>query len=166
MENWETELHEAINRRNLEEFESLKYIYSQHESLQRKYRRLHDQADNFRHKLYILEHEVGAIMSKGDQNGAMHHAKKGFELLHSELSAYEDHPKINLSKVVYDQKVLLANQNEEILLSKEELQRAMLQIADLTEELKNVRKDPGTSSSEAVSDNPTVATEHARTISR
>lgn len=141
------ELHKLILDRNHREIQPFLHIYKHHEALWKKYTWLDENREQARHRINLLEHETtDLLVNKADPNLAVENFKKKISNVQQHLVRYEMQNRdqrvvTNLSKVIYDQKKLIANQIEELMVAKSELQNAMLQIATLNEELqrKNIQ---------------------------
>lgn len=128
-------MHEQIQARNEEEYLGIQYYCHKIESQWKKLNRMENQRLNFRHKIKLMEYESGETALKGDPQAAIQSLRRKLESLQTELSEYEQPSKINLSKIVYDQKQLISHQAEELALAKSELQAALGRIADLSKAL-------------------------------
>lgn len=132
---WKERLHKQIQARNEEEYLGIQYYCNRMENQWKKSNRMENQRLSFRHKLKLMEYETGESTFKGDHQAAIQSIRRRLEGLQAELNEYEQPPKINLSKIIYDQKLLISHQAEELGLAKTELQAALERIADLSKAL-------------------------------
>lgn len=132
---WKERLHKQIQTRNEEEYLGIQYCCNRMEAQWKKLNRMENQRLSLRHKLKLMEYETGETTHKGDHHAALQSIRRKLEVFQAELSEYEQPPKINLSKIIYDQKLLISHQAEELALAKSELQAALERIADLSKAL-------------------------------
>lgn len=132
---WKERLHKQIQTRNEEEYLGIQYYCNRMEDQWKKLNRMENQRLSLRHKTKLMEYETGETTFKGDHQAAIQSIRRKLEVFQTELSEYEQPSKINLSKIIYDQKLLISHQAEELGLAKSELQAALERIADLSKAL-------------------------------
>lgn len=129
---WKVVHHQKIQQRNLEEYQRIEY-YSEYIEKQWKIQsRWENQRLSLRHKLNLVEYDASETSTKSDPTSSLFSIRRKLDALQAEVNEYIPSLRINLSKTIHDQKLLLSNQYEELALAKKELQSALEQIAILT----------------------------------
>lgn len=133
---WERLLHSRIVERNKKEFGAVEHSYLHDEHIWKKFVTLDNQRDTFKHSLSLLEYEISQLVHKGEHDSALDHCRKRLETLNRELLPAElieeGTKKVNLSKVIFEQRQLLKDQVDELMVAKSEMQRAMGESAALS----------------------------------
>lgn len=139
MPDWERLLHRRIVERNEREFCTVEHSYAHDEQIWRKFVALDNQRDTFKHSLSLLEYEISQLVLKGEPDSALDHCRKRLETLNRELLPVElieqETKQVNLSKVIFDQRQLLKDQVDELMVAKSEMQRAMGEAATLSAQI-------------------------------
>lgn len=129
---WKRTLHNKIIDRNRKEFGSLQHYDAAYFELWTKYNRWEHQRVNLRHKLHLMEYSIHESSVRSNPSLTVSNMRKQLISILAELNDFEPSPRLNLSKIIYEQNRLLQHQAEELELAKEELKRAMEQIALLS----------------------------------
>lgn len=132
---WLQDLHSKILVRNEKEFERCAYIFAEQSQLFGKVVLYEAQRRSLKHKLSLIEHEVGDSMSKEDYLQSISYVRKGFTGLQSDLLDASDDSLVDLNRTVHDQKKAIAHLTEEATLAKQEYQGALEQVSVLRAEL-------------------------------
>ncbi len=145
-----SEIQKLAIERNEKEFRHLEHIYAQHSKLWRKFALLDTKRVHANHTFNLLQHETSAVVKRADStvtaDSVVTEVMKYSPIISKSLEPITDGDdsryKIgaNLSKVIYEQKILLKLQGEELKIAKGELQKAMEQVATLTSEIQDRSK--------------------------
>lgn len=137
---WLDVIAERVKERNIGESEPFKAIYQSNYELWKKCVFLDSSRIAAKHNLAILEHETADSVGKGDFEQSIRNFTRRCHILHTELKAYNVNGRdasfqgINLRKIIYDQKQLLVNKDEELRMAKSQLSELYSKFAQLEEE--------------------------------
>ena len=162
---WVLDLHESIKKRNLIQSHSYADLIHSHQLLWAQTVYLENKRIEARHKLVSVEHDTVELMHKvgDDSSSEVRNLKNQLESVQNDLISYDmfsndeikgvvannDYvsPKgknkklqSDLSKLVFEQKKLIANQNSEIDMAKKEI-RAATERQVLVEQEFNTQKE-------------------------
>lgn len=138
--NWLDIVTERINERNRKETEPFQLIYQSNYELWKKAVYLDSSRIAAKHNLAILEHETADLIGKGELDQTVRNFTRRCHILHTELKAYNSTGRnivdndINLSRVIYDQKKIIAKKDEELKVAKTQLSESYSSFAKFEED--------------------------------
>ncbi len=124
-------------------------IYTAFHSLWLKFTLVDTNREEVKHQLAVLEHETVDYVNKHEFGQAVDNFRKKLELLQPFHTGDSSSNKVklkatNLSRTIYDQKMLLKNQNEEMKMLKVELNNAVERIIELESALSTPKLNEST----------------------
>ena len=136
--NWLRVIHLRVKERNARECKPVEDIYKSNNHFWEKSNYLDSMRISTKHSLAILSWETSDMVNKGDIENAAANIAKKLQTLHADLRDYHNRDStsigVNLSKVIYDQRKLISNQQEEIKIAKQQTADSFNREAKLEEQ--------------------------------